>query len=81
LGCMYFEGSGVKKNDVLAHELLEKAANQGAPLAKAMLGSMHFDGKNLKQDYAKAKELLGRMCDNDIQPACDEYKKLVARGK
>ena len=73
LGCMYYDGKGVKKNDKNALYWLRKSAKQGYYLAQLFLGVMDFKGK---KDYKDSKYYLKKFVEqiNNLEKSTEKYK-------
>ncbi len=57
-GIMLTSGQGLRKNDEMARQWLDRAAEQGNGLAMANLGILYRDGLGGERDIAKARSLL-----------------------
>jgi hypothetical protein len=57
-GIMLTSGQGLRKNDEMARQWLDRAADQGNGLAMANLGILYRDGLGGERDLSKARSLL-----------------------
>ncbi|MEI6846934.1 MAG: tetratricopeptide repeat protein [Chlorobiaceae bacterium] len=80
VGWMYSNGYGVKQDYAEAVKWYRLSAQQGNANAQYNLGVMYSNGEGVKQDKKIAKEWFGKSCDNGLQQACDEYRKLQEQG-
>ena len=70
LGYRALVGRGVPRDEALALQRFENAANQGDPLAMFNLGYMHMKGVGgTVKNYTKARELFENAADADIGAA------------
>jgi TPR repeat protein len=77
LGVMYYEGSGVKQDYMLAKKWFEAAAKQGDAEAQGILGLFYEYGLGgVSQNYAQAKVWYRESCMNGNQNGCYDYQKL-----
>lgn len=56
IGAMYYKGLGVKKDTYEAVKWVQKAAEQGHPVAQATLGVFYLKGEGIALDKGKAYE-------------------------
>ena len=54
LGVLYHDGDGVPKDDALAVQWFERAAEQGYVRAQSTLGAYYWAGRGVPQDFSKA---------------------------
>src|ERR1700733_15180640 len=54
LGVLYHDGDGVPKDDALAVQWFERAAQQGYVRAQSTLGAYYWAGRGVPQDFSKA---------------------------
>ena len=57
-GIMLTSGQGLRKNDEMARQWLDRAADLGNGLAMANLGILYRDGLGGERNLAKARSLL-----------------------
>src|SRR4030095_11486467 len=63
-----------------ALRVLQPLAEQGNPLAKAVLGSMYDEGKGVAQDLAKASTLYREAAGSDVAQAQMLLGRMYATG-
>ena len=69
---MYFDGSGVEKNEAEAARLFRLIADMGYPAVQYQLGLMYFDGSGVEKNEAEAirlYRLAARQGDSAAQAA------------
>ncbi len=69
LGLRYLTGEGLKKDEKLGKEWMEKAAAQKHLRAQFVMGSLYEDGVGVKKDESKAVEWYRKSAENGFAPA------------
>jgi len=69
LGLRYLTGEGMKKDEKIGLQWMEKAANQKHLRAQFVMGSLHEDGLGVKKDDTKAVEWYRKAAENGFAPA------------
>ncbi len=69
LGLRYLTGEGLKKDEKLGKEWMEKAAAQKHLRAQFVMGSLYEDGVGVKKDESKAVEWYRKAAENGFAPA------------
>lgn len=72
-GLIYYN---ISENYKKALELFEKAADKKDTYAQYYLGVMYKNGQGVDKNDNKAKEYFKKSCDNGLEKACNELKKL-----
>lgn len=68
---MLLDGKGVRRNEALAVERLQKAAEKGDVAILAHLGELYYSGelKSLPKNYHQAKNLFEKAAEQKHSPA------------
>ena len=69
LGLRYLTGEGLKKDEKIGKEWMEKAAAQKHLRAQFVMGSLYEDGVGVKKDESKAVEWYRKAAENGFAPA------------
>ena len=64
------------KNASYAFYYAEAGTLNGCEKCMYFLAEFYKDGTGVKQDYTKAKLYYKKLCDNNVQIACEEYNEL-----
>jgi len=70
LGAMYYEGTGVTKDDAQAVALFRKACDGGSAPGCFNLGVMYEDGNGVTKDVAQAVAFYRKACDGRSPMGC-----------
>lgn len=83
LGQRYFNGEGVEKSEENIRkgiEWLERAANNGSPMAQARLGEIYSNGiNNVEIDYIKAEKWLNKAIDSNDPKVSLSAEKILKK--
>lgn len=69
MAAAYNTGNGVNRDDRLAAEWFEKAANDGDPFAQVQMGYLYETGRGVPQDQARAISWYRRAADGGLREA------------
>src|SRR3954469_4281005 len=70
LGTLYYNGTGVKADEVQAQSLLRQACDMGDPAGCYGLGNVFAIGHGDTHDHVHAAELFKRACDGNYPEGC-----------
>jgi TPR repeat protein len=76
LGECYYQGQGVKKDYAKAIYYYQQAIDHQEAWGKFSLSTLYLNGHGVEKSEAKAKELLKGACEEHVEEACAELKKL-----
>ena len=80
LGCINYNGWGVKVDKAKAFELLKKASELGVHGADFLLSSFYLEGEVVKQDTHKAQLLLAKAAVGGVSDAAASLGKMYLTG-
>ena len=78
LGCLYFRGQGVERDEELALELFLTAAEKGNPYAQYLLGKIYYWGNGVEQDREKGLEYI-QLAAEQGHPGAVRFLELLAQ--
>ena len=80
LGCLYFRGQGVERDEELALELFLTAAEKGNPYAQYLLGKIYYWGNGVEQDREKGLEYI-QLAAEQGHPGAVRFLERLAQGE
>jgi len=66
IGLMYRDGTGVKKNDVLAFKWISYAAEKGSSFAMSLLAEIYSDEDSIHYNLSESKKMEIKAAENDF---------------
>ncbi|KAK8857492.1 hypothetical protein M9Y10_015897 [Tritrichomonas musculus] len=79
-GSVFYSGSGVEQNYLIAKEFFELAAQQNNPAAFYNLGKLYYNGNGVEKDIYKAKEYYELAAEQNYSDALYSLGNLYYNG-